>query len=101
MKKYLLSIFLLFTMWNLKAQIPSSGKLSQPGRIYGKVTDVKTKKGLDAVSVQLSKPVNDATTGNRKDSIIAGMFTRANGDFSFENILFNDSVSVLITAIGY
>jgi outer membrane receptor protein involved in Fe transport len=100
MKKILLTTLLTFTICSLNAQYPG-GSQQQAGRIYGKVTNAKTKKGLDAVSVQVSKQVIDRVTGNRKDSIIAGMFTRGNGDFSFENIPFNDSVRVMITAIGY
>lgn len=97
MKQILLTLFLASTFWNLKAQ---SYKQQQTGRIYGKIIDNKTRKGLDAVSVQIRKQVNDSIS-LQKDTVIAGMFTRANGEFSFEDIPFNNTVNVVITAIGY
>jgi len=63
-------------------------------RIIGKVTDA-SGKSIEAASVQLF------ITGGRKDSLIAGMLTRANGDFSFENLPAADSFKVVITGIGY
>ena len=97
MKQILLTIFLACTFWNLKAQ---SDRQQQTGRVYGKIIDNKTRKGLEAVSVQIKKQVNDSIS-LQKDSIIAGMFTQANGEFSFEDIPFNNTVNVVITAIGY
>jgi hypothetical protein len=88
MKQILLTILLACTFWNLKAQ---SYKQQRTGRVYGKIIDNKTRKGLEAVSVQIKKQVNDSIS-LQKDSIIAGMFTRANGEFSFEDIPFNNTV---------
>ena len=102
MKQTLLIVFLVITMGNLKAQnLQFKRPQHQSARIYGKIIDNKTRKGLDAVSVQIRTQVNDSIPGVMKDSILAGMFTRGNGDFSFENISFNDSLQVVITAIGY
>ncbi len=65
-------------------------------RIYGKVVDATTKKGLDAVSVQIKNANADGI-----DNTIAGMFTRKNGDFSFDKIAPGDSLFLIITAVGY
>jgi outer membrane receptor protein involved in Fe transport len=81
----------------------SEAQVEDPGiirineqRIFGKVTD-KTGKGLEAASVQLYAWL----PGNSKDSLIAGMFTKANGDFNFDQLPQADSFRVLITGIGY
>jgi outer membrane receptor for ferrienterochelin and colicin len=47
-------------------------------RVFGKITDGKTKKGLDYVAVSL--------LAADKDSLITGMLSESNGDFSFENL---------------
>jgi outer membrane receptor protein involved in Fe transport len=96
MKHLLLFIATTFSIFQLDAQFSQKA-----GRIYGKVVNAKTSKGLDAVSVQLIKAGSDTVAGLQKDSIIAGMFTRPNGDFSFDNIAFRDSLKLVITAIGY
>ncbi|MDB5245861.1 MAG: TonB-dependent receptor [Segetibacter sp.] len=102
MKNLLLFIAFALVILNLNAQLPAvTGGRQQTGRIYGKIIDSKTRKGLDAVSVQLIKTVKNSVAGTTKDSVIAGMFTRPNGDFSFDNTALNDSVKVVITAIGY
>lgn len=50
------------------------------GRIHGKIIDGKTKKALDYVAVSL--------LAADKDSLITGMLSESNGDFSFDNIAF-------------
>jgi outer membrane receptor protein involved in Fe transport len=101
MKHCLLTVAFFLSLFTLQAQPPQTlGGPLPLARVFGKVTDAKTKKGLDAVSVQLSINTKGAN-GEPKDSVVAGMFTRANGDFSFENISLNDSASLTITAIGY
>jgi hypothetical protein len=62
--------------------------------LYGKVVDQKLNKGIQLASVQLFG-------GKTKDSLIAAMLTRINGDFRFNNFTTRDSVKLLISAIGY
>lgn len=50
-------------------------------RIYGKLIDKNTGKPVEAASVQLF-----ANEASNKDSLITGMLTRANGDFSFDHL---------------
>src|SRR5688500_9262223 len=71
------------------------------GHFYGKVVDAKTSKGVDAASVQLIISRFDRTTGKSKDSIISGMLTKPNGDFSLENLPVMGNFRLFITAIGY
>lgn len=90
----LLSWVVLILITNMAmAQMPPSGPGPQlMGRLYGKVVDAKTNKGIEAVSVQL--------LAASKDSLIGGMLTRPNGDFNFENLPVSDSIKVIISAVG-
>ena len=62
--------------------------------LYGKVIDKASAKGLPAVSVQLY-------AGPARDSLVSAMFTRANGDFRFNNLPVTDSFKLVLSAIGY
>ncbi|HTM92067.1 MAG TPA: outer membrane beta-barrel protein [Flavisolibacter sp.] len=64
-------------------------------RILGKVVD-RNNKALEAVSVQLF-----TLKKNSQDSLVAGMLTRNNGDFVFENFPRADSFRLMISGIGY
>ncbi len=70
------------------------------GRMYGKVIEAQTGKGIDAASVQLVQSRLDTVTKKRKDVIISGMLTKANGEFSLENIPLFGQSTLKITAIG-
>ena len=71
------------------------------GRFYGRVVDSKTNKGMEAVSVQLIQNRLDTVSKQRKDSVIAGMFTPKSGNFSFENLPIFGNYKLMITAIGF
>ncbi|MCO5241420.1 MAG: TonB-dependent receptor [Chitinophagaceae bacterium] len=62
-------------------------------RIYGKLVDENTGKGIDAASVQLYLA--------HKDSLYSGMLTRSNGNFSFTNISTAYDYKLVISALGY
>jgi outer membrane receptor protein involved in Fe transport len=70
-------------------------------RLYGKVLDNRSGKGVTAASVQLLAMPQDSAAMLNKDSMLRGMLTRPNGDFSFENIQANGNILVRISAIGY
>jgi iron complex outermembrane receptor protein len=61
-------------------------------RIFGKVIDSKTKKPVDYASVSILH--------STKDSMIAGMLTEPNGDFSFDNVPFG-SYRIKVSFLGY
>ena len=73
----------------------------QTGRFYGKVLDSTTGKPLDAVSVQIVSSKFDMAKKQRKDTILSGMLTPANGDFSLENVPMMGDYRIRISAIGY
>lgn len=75
--------------------------MQMTGRMYGKLVEAQSGKGIDAASVQLIQNRFDTITKKRKDVVIAGMLTKANGEFTLENVpLFGQSV-LKVTAIGF
>lgn len=113
MKKVVLFFVCAVVVHTLKAQIPGMGPGSAGGgargggaqanigRFYGKVVDGATNKGVEAVSVQLILNKMDQVTKTRKDTIVSGMLTQANGDFSLENLPLFGQYRLVITGIGY
>ena len=71
------------------------------GRMYGKIIETQTGKPIDAASVQLVQSRFDTVTKKRKDVVIAGMLTKANGEFAMENIPLFGQSKLKITAIGF
>src|SRR6187401_2458298 len=71
------------------------------GRMYGKVVEAQSGKPVEAASVQLIQSRMDTATKKRKDVIIAGMLTKANGEFSLENIPLFGQSKLKITGIGF
>jgi outer membrane receptor protein involved in Fe transport len=93
---FFVTIFLFTGSIIAQDQPPASSN-----RLYGKVVDAGNKKGIEAASVQFYIYFSDSTGTVTRDSLAGGMLTRANGDFSVENLPSADSIRVEITAIGY
>lgn len=68
--------------------------------LFGKVTESKTNKGLEAASVQVFAVMKNEA-GGKYDSLIAGMLTKPNGDFNFIDLSLPDSFSIKVTALGF
>src|SRR5262245_32148571 len=108
MNKLVLALLLNLTSICLFAQNPmmqrpgGGGNGQQmTGRMYGKIVEAQSGKPVEAASVTLVQSRMDTVTKKRKDVIIAGMLTKANGEFALENIpLFGQSI-LKITAIGF
>lgn len=71
------------------------------GRFYGKVVEAKSGKPIEYASVQLIQNRMDTATKKRKDVVVAGMLTRANGEFSLENVPVMGQSKLVITVVGY
>lgn len=71
------------------------------GRLYGKIVDATTGKPIDAVSVQLYQNKFDSVSRSRKDVLVDGQLTKANGDFDLSGLNIAVSYKLKITAIGY
>lgn len=101
--KYCLLFFSAFTIFQLNAQIdreqqPANDATTlriNSNRLYGKLLD-KNGKPVEAASVQLF-----AADSSNKDSLVTGMLTKANGDFSFDHLPDLKRFRLLVSAIGY
>src|ERR1700741_5159558 len=71
------------------------------GHFYGKLVDSKTNKGLESVTVQLIGSKFDTATKKMKDVILTTMITKANGDFSFDNLSLFGTYKMKASALGY
>ena len=97
------SIFVVFNLlcFTIHAQVdrdqqPTTdlpGMQITTNRLYGKLIDKKSGRGIEAASVQIYHA--------GKDSIVSGMLSKANGDFSFMDIPAGQEIKIIISAIGY
>ncbi len=103
--KFAFTLFICFLVLQLSAQMPQgAGRNSAQmnmGHLYGKIVDAKTGKPVDAVSIQLIQNKYDSVSKTRKDVIVNGQLTKANGDFSLEGVNIMAQYKLKITAIGY
>ncbi len=79
---------------------PGGGQMPT-GRFYGKVVESKSGKPIEYASIQLTQNKMDTVTKKRKETVIAGMLTKANGEFSLDNIPAMGQSKLKITIIGY
>ncbi|HRG93605.1 MAG TPA: carboxypeptidase regulatory-like domain-containing protein, partial [Chitinophagaceae bacterium] len=78
---------------------PGGGQMPT-GRFYGKVVESKTGKPIEYASVQLVQNKMDTVTKKRKEVVVAGMLTKANGEFSLENVPAFGQSKLRITVVG-
>ena len=71
------------------------------GRFYGKLVEGKTEKPIEYASVQLIQSKFDSATRKRKEVVIAGMLTKANGEFSLENIPLMGKFKLRVSIVGF
>ena len=108
------TIFILFTFiffaGNVSAQIdkepiPTSDadviQLKTVNSVFGRIVDIQNNKGIEAASVQLFVPIIDTVSHETKDSLIAAMLSKPNGDFHFSNIPSFPNLKLQISAVGY
>ncbi|HWY39108.1 MAG TPA: carboxypeptidase-like regulatory domain-containing protein, partial [Bacteroidia bacterium] len=100
MKNFLYTIAVAFFFSvNAFAQFPGGGGGGAPkgmnmnfAHLYGKVLDAKTKEPVEFASVAL--------LWYNKDSAVAGMLAKSNGDFSLDNLSFG-GYRLRVSFIGY
>jgi ferric enterobactin receptor len=107
MKKIALLMGLMaITVLQLAAQFPgtANGKQGQQapsiGHIYGKVTD-STGASVNGSSVLLLQSRLDSATKKRKEVLLNGITTKANGEFSFSDLPVFGQLKLKISATGY
>ena len=74
----LLAALLLLGHFTAVAQRPGGGQRPMAGRLFGRVVDANTRKGVDFAAVSLMPMV--------RDTVVGGALTAANGDFSIEKL---------------
>lgn len=74
------------------AQRPGGGQRGGVGRVFGRVLDATTNKGVDFATVSLL-PMG-------RDSVVGGALTAANGDFSIEKVT-TGRYRVRVAFLGY
>ncbi|HZG99474.1 MAG TPA: carboxypeptidase-like regulatory domain-containing protein, partial [Flavisolibacter sp.] len=99
--RYLLLIFSFHLSLSVFGQPGGNRGGQMPnGRFYGKIVDA-ANKGIEAASIVLAQDRMDTATKQRKEVIIGGMLTSANGEFSIDNIPVMGRYKLRITGIGY
>jgi outer membrane receptor protein involved in Fe transport len=107
MHKFLSFLILFFAVLEVSAQFPGGGGGNRgngqqvTGRLYGKIVETKSGKPVEYVSVQLIQNKMDMVTKQRKDTIVNGMLTQANGEFNLEGVPVFGQLKLKITAIGF
>ncbi len=71
------------------------------GHFYGKLVDSKTNKAIESVTVQLLGNKFDTATKKMKEVIFSTLITKANGNFSFDNLPVFGNFKLKISALGY
>lgn len=104
----ILTILFFFLSLSTYGQFPGGGRPGggntqqmNMGRLYGKIIDTKTGKPIDAATVTLTQNKFDSASKTRKDVIVTGQLTKANGEFSLEGLNIMAQYKLKITAIGY
>src|ERR1051325_9438333 len=78
------------------------GERLKVGHFYGKIIDSTTSKPVEFASVQLRGSTFDTVTKQmKKDVVVAGQLTEANGDFSLEKINVMGKFVLKVSALGY
>lgn len=104
--RFLTILFILISATTY-AQIPGGGRPGgggqqmNMGRFYGKIIDSKTGKPIDAATVTLTQNKFDSVSKTRKDVVVNGQLTKANGEFSLEGLNIMVQYKLKISAIGY
>lgn len=78
----------------------STIEVSSGNTVIGKVIDLESNKPIPAASVQLFAILKN-DNDSHKDSLVAVMLTKSNGDFSFRELPSYDSLKIKITAVGH
>ncbi|MEO9020657.1 MAG: outer membrane beta-barrel protein [Ginsengibacter sp.] len=109
--KYIFLFFLSFSVFNnLVAQIDKEPipvlnteviRTRPANDVFGKIVDIQTNKGIEAASVQLHSVFTDTVSHEMRDSVIAAMLSKPNGDFAFKAIPSLPNLQLNVSAVGY
>src|SRR4051812_21297636 len=107
MKKAFFFTTALLLSISLFAQFPMGGgnakggqSVPNMGHVYGKIVDKEMKPKQD-VSIIILHGVFDTVTKKRKEVLLKGVSTKANGEFSLEDLPIMGPLKLEISATGY
>ena len=106
MKKILALVVLVWTANATMAQFPAMGgggrgqSAPNMGHVYGKIVD-SAGKGISEASVILLQNKFDSVSKKRKDVLLKGQTTKANGEFNLEDLPMFGQLKLKISAMGY
>ncbi|HEU4573520.1 MAG TPA: outer membrane beta-barrel family protein [Chitinophagaceae bacterium] len=106
MRKLVPVLAILLITFSVNAQNPyqggnRGGGRQINGRFYGKIVDSVSNKPIEFASVQLLQNRFDSVSRKRKEVVVAGMLTKANGEFSLENVPAFGQYKLKISVIGF
>ncbi|HQS56664.1 MAG TPA: TonB-dependent receptor, partial [Sediminibacterium sp.] len=110
MRKLFILTVLLISFQMIQAQFPmgggagrgaGGGQSMNVGHFYGKIVDSKTNKAVEGVTIQLTGNKFDTVTKKMKEAILSTQITRANGEFSIENLSVMGSFKLKLSSLGY
>lgn len=108
MRHIIILLSSLLITYYTSAQVPSGGgnrtaggRPQMTGAFYGKLIEAKSMKPIEYASVQLLQNRFDSATKKRKEVAIAGMITKANGEFRLENIPAFGQFKLQVTVVGF
>src|SRR5579872_2411872 len=81
-----------------RGNFPGGGSAS--GHLYGKLVD-SAGHGIGNATVLILKTVADPSTKKKKETLVKGLSTQNNGDFSAEDLPLNSPLKLNASAIGY
>ncbi|WP_238806826.1 outer membrane beta-barrel family protein [Emticicia aquatica] len=100
MKKLLLLMFLTVSFSSFSQMPGMSAQQANIGHVYGKIVD-SLGKPLEFVSVVLLTNKPDPATKQNKDVLLKGTVTKANGEFSFDELPIFGKHKLKISSVGY
>ena len=101
----LIAVTIIFSI-NIYAQFPgaAAGKgnaqAMNMGHVYGKVVD-SLGKPIGEASVYLLQNKYDSVSKKKKDVLLKGLTTKANGEFSLEELPMFGALKLKISAVGF
>lgn len=110
MKKIILAAILMYISNMSVAQYPMGGGMRggagasqnmNVGHFYGKIIDSKTNKAVEGVTIQMTGNKFDTVTKKMKLVILSTQITKANGEFSIENLSVMGNFTLKLSSIGY
>ncbi len=112
MKQIAFLLASILISYTLSAQMPGpggnrggagagGGRQIPAGTMYGKLIESKSSKPIEFASVQLLQNKFDSVSKKRKEVVIGGMLTKANGEFLIENVPAMGQYKLKVSVVGF